>query len=503
MRIGGFTAEQVPLTQNLLSVGLDSLMAVEWRLQIEELWGVQVPLSQLLVGDGLMTIAHSVMEQLAVPIDQIHRDSPLRSVLSGSQTIPLSYGQQGLWMIQQQDPDTSAYTLSVAFELRGQLNQPLLRDVLQLLVNRHESLRTCFVWQDGQIVQQIQGYQPAAIEEVMAAGWSDAERDQQLRILHERPFDLAQGPLFRTTILRHGPEQHTLLLSMHHIIMDGWSIFQLIDELLTFYRALQAGQPVDLPIITQTYSDYVAWQRDLIQHEEARLWAFWQEQLQGELPVLQLPTDYPRPAVRSLHGISYPMQIPVGLTARLKEIARQQQCTLYTLLLTAYQLLLARHTGQEEILVSLPTAGRSNPALREVIGYVTSPVIVRTPMAHHTTVAALLEQVQAQIVAVLDHQDYPFARLVERLNPPRDPSRTPVAQCSFYAPSLLPPPLHNSLPFSPVHLPHLPIPLSLRCNHGDPLRRSSARRVPVAASSTSTPSSVPSVPSNQSTDLRR
>jgi hypothetical protein len=210
--------------------------------------------------------------------------APLLDMLCGSRTIPLSYGQQGLWAVQQQEPDNSAYTVSITLAVHGQLNRTLLRTVIQLLVNRHESLRTRFIWQDEQVVQQILGYQPATIEEISADGWSDAERDKQLRILHERPFDLAQEPLFRTTILQHSPEQHTLLLSVHHIVVDGWSIFQLIDELLTFYRDLQAGQPVNLPIITQTYADYVVWQHDLIQRDEARLWAFWQEQLQGELP---------------------------------------------------------------------------------------------------------------------------------------------------------------------------------------------------------------------------
>ena len=355
----------------------------------------------------------------------------LLNSLQSARTIPLSYGQQGLWTIQQQEPDNSAYTVSVALAVHGQLNRTLLRTVIQLLVNRHESLRTRFVWQNEQVVQQILGYQPATIEEIPAVGWSDAERDEQLRVLHERPFDLAQGPLFRTTILQHSPEQHTILLSVHHIVVDGWSIYQLIDELLTFYRDLQAGQPVDLPIITQTYADYVAWQCDMIQRDEARLWAFWQEQLQGELPVLQLPTDHPRPAIRSLRGISHPVQIPIALTTRLKELAKQQQCTLYTLLLTAYQLLLARHTGQEEILVSLATAGRSRRSFDEVVGYLTSPVVLRTLLRPDQTFAELLAAVKVRTLAVMDHQDYPFARLVEQLNPPRDPSRTPIAQSSF------------------------------------------------------------------------
>ena len=152
-----------------------------------------------------------------------HRDELLTSLMA-SRTVPLSYGQQGLWTIQQQEPDNSAYTVSVALAVHGQLDLPLLHDVIQLLVNRHESLRTRFVWQDEQVVQQILGYQPATIEEIPAAGWSDAERDQQLRVLHARPFDLAQGPLFRTAILQHSPEQHTILLSVHHIVVDGWSI---------------------------------------------------------------------------------------------------------------------------------------------------------------------------------------------------------------------------------------------------------------------------------------
>ena len=351
--------------------------------------------------------------------------------LSSSVVYPASYGQQGLWMIQQQAPQQSAYNVSIALQLRGLLNLPLLRDVIQLLVNRHEALRTRFVAQAERLVQQVDGYQPATIEELEAFGWEDSQLHGTIKQLHERPFDLAQGPLFRTTIMHHGPTQHSLLLSLHHSIFDGWSIYQFVDELVTFYHDLLAGQVVKLPVLEHTYADYVAWQQQVLQQDEARLWAFWRAQLPETLPVLHLPTDYPRPPQQSHRGISHPLHLPVELTAHLTQLAHQQQCTLFVLLLSAYQVLLQRYSGETTLLVGLPMAGRTRLEFEQIVGYFVSPVVLCTDFTSEMTFLQVVAQVKARLLAAFDYQEYPIARLVERLNPPRDPSRSLLYQSSF------------------------------------------------------------------------
>lgn len=344
---------------------------------------------------------------------------------------PVSYGQRGLWFIHQQSPEAAAYNVSLAYRVSDTLDVDLLQDVLQLLVNRHASLRTRFLWRDDELMQQIDGYQAAAIETVDATDWSDAYLLEQIDEFHQRPFDLATGPLFRTAIFQQGAETYSFVLTAHHIVIDGWSVYQLLDELFTFYTALQQGAVVDLPVLQHTYADYVAWQQSLLTRDGERLAAFWQNQLQGELPVLQLPTDYPRPPQQLLRGISQPLHLSPTLTDQLKRVARENGCTLYTLLLAAYQLLLHRYSGQEEILVGLSTAGRSRPEFAQIIGYFTAPVVARADFRDNPTFADYLAAVNRQVWAALDHQDYPFARLVEDLNPQRDPSRSPIFQASF------------------------------------------------------------------------
>ncbi|MCX6047111.1 MAG: amino acid adenylation domain-containing protein [Chloroflexi bacterium] len=400
---------------------------VEESLQRLTLQGIQV-WSQA----GKLRYAGPQQRITPAVLDQLKTDkAALLAWLSEPTYAPLSAGQRGLWFIQQQAPENSAYTVSLAYRIQAALDVELLCDSIQLLVNRHAVLRTRFIWQDDALVQQIDGYQAAALERLEVGPCTEAALRQQLRALHEQPFDLSTGPLFRTTILNHTEQSYTLLLSVHHIVVDGWSIYQLVDELFTFYAALRRGVAVELPIMAHTYHDYVTWQQTLLETDGARLYAYWQAQLSGELPVLQLPTDFPRPPQQTLHGIGQPFQLSPTLTEQLKQVARQHHCTLYVVLLAAYQLLLHRYSGQEDLLVGLPMAGRSRPEFAEIVGYFTSPVVVRTNLAGDPTFAHLLAQVKGQVLAALDHQDYPFVRLVEQLNPQRDPSRSPIFQASF------------------------------------------------------------------------
>ncbi len=355
----------------------------------------------------------------------------LLQALSTAEYIALSYGQKGLWSIHQIAPENSAYNVSLAYRIQGHLDVRLLNNVIQLLVNRHAALRTRFVWQEGALMQMVAGYQAAVFEELAALEEADDCHQAQAQRLHARPFDLTHGPLFRTALLSHGAEQYTLLLSAHHIIVDGWSMYQLVDELFALYFALVQGAVAELPLVQYTYADYVDWQQRRLQADEAQLWHYWQQELTGELPLLQLPTDYPRPPQQRFRGISQAIQLSAQLTERLKQVARLTGCTLYTVLLTAYALFLQRHSGQAELLVGLPMAGRARPEFMDIIGYFVSPVVLRTTFPDNQSLQALFVQVKARVLAAQDQQDYPVARLVERLNPPRDASYSPLFQSTF------------------------------------------------------------------------
>ncbi|MFZ4850932.1 MAG: condensation domain-containing protein, partial [Caldilinea sp.] len=355
----------------------------------------------------------------------------LIELLEQPEFYPLSYGQQGLWSIYQLAPTSSAYHLAALYRLDGDLDVEVLRSAVQLLVDRHPALRTRFVQQQQELYQVVDGYQPAWFEVIDAAGWSDKMLQEQIQARHAQPYDLEVGPLFRTTLFRHGMTHATLTVYMHHLVVDGWSISQLFNELFTLYGSSCSGALANLPLPQSSYGDYVRWQRQLLATEEERLWGYWKEQLPRELPVLQFPADRVRPAQQSLSGISHPIQIPPGLTAELRAMARREGCTLYTLLLAVYQLFLYRHTGQTTLLTGLPTAGRTRPEFSMVVGYFVSPVVLRTECNDGMLFQELLDQVKTALLGALKHQDYPFARLVEQLNPPRDLSRSPVYQSSF------------------------------------------------------------------------
>ncbi|MFM7581464.1 MAG: non-ribosomal peptide synthetase, partial [Caldilinea sp.] len=344
---------------------------------------------------------------------------------------PLSYGQQGLWSIYQLVPASSAYHVAAVYRLDGDLDVEVLHSAVQLLVDRHPALRTRFVQQQQELYQVVDGYQAAWFEVIDAADWSEKILQEQIQTRHAQPYDLEAGPLFRTTLFRHCMTHTTLMVCMHHLVVDGWSKGQLFDELFALYVSSCSGEPANLPLLQTTYGDYVRWQRQLLATEEERLWSYWRGQLPRELPVLQFPADRVRPAQQSLSGISHPIQIPPSLTAELRAMARRQGCTLYALLLAVYQLFLYRHTGQTTLLTGLPTAGRTRPEFSTVVGYFVSPVVLCTECNDSMLFHELLDQVKTSLLGALEHQEYPFARLVEQLNPPRDLSRSPVYQSSF------------------------------------------------------------------------
>lgn len=349
---------------------------------------------------------------------------------------PMSYPQQRLWFLQQLEPENPAYHVYAAVKLDGHLDVAVLEWSLAEIVRRHEVLRTRFVVEEGEAVQVITGEWRVEVSVLDLSGLTHEERESEavrLAIEESRtPFDLAQGPLFRARQLRLGEEENVLLLTMHHIVSDGWSVGVLVRELAALYEAYASGKDSPLGELRIQYGDFAAWQREHLQGEVLeRQLGYWRQQLSGELPVLELPTDHPRPPLRSHRGAQYRFRVSDELTEKLKELSRREGTTLFMTLLAVFDVLLARYTGQEDLLVGTPIAGRTGVDTEESIGFFVNTLVLRTDVSGNPTVRELISRVKWTAVEAYAHQEVPFERLVEELQPKRDLSRTALFQVMF------------------------------------------------------------------------
>ncbi|MCB0167536.1 MAG: amino acid adenylation domain-containing protein, partial [Anaerolineae bacterium] len=431
--------ETIKPDKALADYGLDSLMTIELADDLEA-WlnpaGLKIDTTLAWNHPTIAALAQAIADTLKdlappPPLSGELAKQPRSELTLTSHSYPLSPGQQALWFEHQLAPTSGVYNVSLALSLQVELDISTWQAAFQQLVNRHAALRTTFTEYDGQLQQQIQPDQPVVIEPVVAPDWSWEQLKAHMIAAHNQPFDLQQGPLLRLRLYTHTPTDHVLLFTTHHIIFDAWSAWLLQDELRTLYPAIQSGTPAILPPLRTTYLDYVEWHAKLLQAEGDRLWHYWQQKLVGELPVLNLPLDRPRPPIWSYHGASQTIDISAELTERLRRLARSQQTTLYTLLLAAFHLLLYRYTGQEDILISTPTAGRNRPEFARLVGYLVSPVVMRANLSGKPSFRSFLRQMRQTVIEALDHQAYPFNLLVERLLPTRDLSRPPLCQANF------------------------------------------------------------------------
>jgi hypothetical protein len=345
---------------------------------------------------------------------------------------PLSYNQQGIWFLYQLAPESMVYNVNFAARIHSNVDIPALRRAFQALVDRHPALRTTFSVLSGKPAQQVHQELGVHFVETDASGLNSEVL--QSRLLEEayRPFDLERGPVLRVNLFTCSAQEHVLLLVVHHIAIDFWSLAVLLTELGVLYAAEKAGVQALLPALDSQYTDYVRWQAEMLAGPEGeRLWAYWQKQLSGQLPLLELPTDRPRPSVPTYRGASYDFHLNDELSRRLKELAKVQGATLYMVLLAAFHVILHYHTGQEDLLVGSPVLGRSRVEFEGIVGLFTNPVILRANCSGNPTFEAFLAQVRQTVLAALEHQDYPTLLLVERLRPARDLSRPPLCQVMF------------------------------------------------------------------------
>lgn len=345
---------------------------------------------------------------------------------------PLSYGQRALWFLQQIAPENVAYNVMLAARITSAVDIPILRSAFQSLVDRHASLRTIFPVIKGKPVQQV--LESHAVSFHVSDVSTTSGDDLKARLVEQSHvcFNLETGPILRVNLFTRQAGESVLLLTMHHIAVDMWSFAIMLEELRALYASRRAGVEACLPALDLQYLDFARWQVEMLAGPEGeRLWAYWQKQLAGHLPDLNLPTDKPRLRLQTFQGATHTFKIDSDLTRRLKSLAEVERCNLYTILLAAFNALLHHYTGQEEILVGSPLSGRNKKELERLVGYFHNPVVLRAKPCGAHTFKAFLATMRRIVQEAVEHQNYPFPLLVERLLPTRDPSRSPLFQAMF------------------------------------------------------------------------
>ncbi|OIN52091.1 non-ribosomal peptide synthase/polyketide synthase [Pseudomonas costantinii] len=417
---------QVGLSDNFFELGGHSLLATQVVSRIRQRLQLQVPLRLLFAHNTLQAFVEAMSAAATGDAAVIPR-------ISREQTLELSFAQQRQWFLWQLEPTSSAYHIPAALRLRGDLDRAALQQSFDALVERHESLRTRFVLDAERPVQLIDAPTPVAIRYETAVS---AQDEGHLRGLIEAEtrqlFDLQRGPLLRVKLLQLAADDHVLILTQHHIVSDAWSMRVMVDDLMQLYRGFSGGQSVALPVLPIQYADYGHWQRQwLAAGEQQRQLAYWTAQLGGEQPILELPTDHPRPAQQSYRGARLPVVLEPSLVDGLKRLAQQQHSTLFMLLLASLQTLLHRYSGQNDIRVGVPVANRNRTETEGLLGFFVNTQVLKADIEGGVRFDQLLSQVKQRALEAQAHQDLPFEQLVELLAPVRDLSHTPLFQVMF------------------------------------------------------------------------
>jgi amino acid adenylation domain-containing protein len=425
--------ESVGMRDDFFALGGHSLLATRLVSRVRESFGVELPVRSLFEAPTVRELAGHVEAALR---DRSGTQAPPVVRVSREAELPLSFAQQRLWFLHELEPTSSFYNVPIAVRLRGRLQLDAMKRTLNDIVRRHESLRTSFPTIDAQPVQSIAPTLALdlALIDLSTLREDEREHEAQRRATEEArvPFNLAMGPLMRASILRLDAEDHVLLVTMHHIVSDGWSMGVLIREVGALYRAFIEGEPSPLAELPVQYADFAVWQRRWLAGEvfETHL-RYWKRQLGGELPVLNLPTDKPRPEMQSFRGSSQSLQLPLQVIEALNALAQREGVTLFMLLLAAFKALLARYTEQSDIVIGSPIANRNRVELEGLIGFFVNTLALRTDLSGNPTFRELTGRVRAVALEAYAHQDMPFEQLVEQLQPERTMSRNPLFQVMF------------------------------------------------------------------------
>ncbi len=423
--------DRVGVHDNFFELGGHSLLATQLVARLRQMLRIELSLRALFAAPTVAGLAQ-VVQQPPMADEGLAETAVTPTIpprAQEDQPLPLSFAQQRLWFLDALTPGSSLFNTPLALRLTGRLDETALTQACHALVQRHESLRTTFTAVAGTPQQIIHDKWPVTLNKMSV---SADELDDVLQTAVQHPFDLEKGPLLRFYLLQLEEDEHILLLVFHHIIFDGWSAGIVVDELVTLYEAISNKRQPDLPELPVQYADFALWQRDWLTGEtlQAQL-DYWREQLAGELPLLQLPTDRPRPAVKTHNGAVETVMLSPELIAQIMALCKQSGSTPFMLLLAAFKVLLHRYTAQEDILVGTPIANRQQPEVEGLVGFFVNTLVLRSRVNGRQTFRQLLAQVRHMATTAYEHPDVPFEKLVELLQPERNLSFDPLFQVMF------------------------------------------------------------------------
>ncbi|WP_232463571.1 non-ribosomal peptide synthetase [Tumebacillus avium] len=426
-----FGLERIGATDHFFELGGHSLLATQVISRLRRLLSVELTQRCLFEAPTVELLAKRIREregrkETVAGIEKMSRDGRL----------PLSFAQQRLLFFDQLEPGNPMYNLASALRLRGTLNLSALERALHELCERHESLRTTFREQDGEPCQVIAANTPFRLPVEDHSSCEAAARDQLAQVLSReeahKPFDLQNGPLFRARLITFAPEDHLLIFNMHHIISDGWSLAIFRRELSAFYEAFSQDTVPALAELPVQYADYSQWHNESLQGAGMdKQMAYWEEQLSGTLPILQIPTDRSRPHKQTYNGKTLRFQLTERLTEQIKDLSRKEGTTLYMTLLAAFQTLLYRYSGQTDLLIGSPVVNRQLSELEHMIGFFVNTIVLRADFSQEPTFRELLAQARDSSLGAFANQDVPFEQLVAKLAPERSMSHAPLVQVMF------------------------------------------------------------------------
>jgi amino acid adenylation domain-containing protein len=424
--------ERVSVHDNFFDLGGHSLLATQVISRLRQRLQVEVPLHSFFENPVIAELAKEVEALGLAP----QPAAPPMLPVSRERDLPLSFAQQRLWFLDQLEPGSAAYNISGAIRLAGRLDTDALAQSLSEIIRRHEALRTTFDLRHGQPAQIINEAQPVSLPYVDLGQLPESEREARVRELAiedaTRPVDLKRGPLARFSLLRLSDESHVLLVTMHHIISDGWSIGVFVRELASLYAAFSESEASPLEELQLQYADYAVWQKEWLRGEMLeRQLAYWSQQLEGAPPLLELPADRPRPPLQTFKGATYTLELPRSLSEAAKELSSREEVTLFMTLLATFKVLLHYHSGAKDLVVGMDVANRNRVESEGLIGFFVNQLVLRTKLEGELSFREFLRRVREVTLGAYEHQDLPFDKLVEVLRPERDLSRNPLFQVMF------------------------------------------------------------------------